>query len=158
MSGISRREFLAGAAGASLVGASAGRKLPGALARALQGPMSSGTPSGVVAPLAYSGGLPKCTLRLAIPSGPEADAHVALAPEFTKYSKGKVTIEVEQYGRSDQYEEKYLTLMKAKSSEWDIVRIVPLDFLLWGPQRLVDALHQVHEGPHAVQRPGVRLR
>ena len=95
--------------------------------------MSSGTPSGVVAPLAYSGGLPKCTLRLAIPSGPEADAHVALAPEFTKYSKGKVTIEVEQYGRSDQYEEKYLTLMKAKSSEWDIVRIVPLDFLLWGP-------------------------
>ena len=83
--------------------------------------------------MAYSGGLPKCTLHLAIPSGPEADAHVALAPEFTKYSKGKVTVEVEQYGRTDQYEEKYLTLMRAKSSEWDIIRVVPLDFLLWGP-------------------------
>jgi multiple sugar transport system substrate-binding protein len=133
MDPITRREFLAGAAGASLVGASAGRKLPSALARALQGPYSDAAPSGVVAPLAHSGGLPKCTLRLAIPSGPEADAHVALAPEFKKYSKGKVTVEVEQYGRSDQYEQKYLTLMKAKSSEWDLVRIVPLDFLLWGP-------------------------
>jgi multiple sugar transport system substrate-binding protein len=58
---------------------------------------------------------------------------VALAPEFTKYSKGKVTIEVEQYGRTDQYEDKYLTLMRAKSPEWDIIRVVPLDFLLWGP-------------------------
>ncbi len=139
MSSISRREFLAGAAGASLVGATAGKNLSSALARALE-TQSNAVPSGVVAPLAYSGGLPKCTLRLAIPSGPEADAHVALAPEFTKYSKGKVHIEVEQYGRSDQYEQKYLTLMKAKSPEWDIVRIVPLDFLLWG-QRLADALH-----------------
>ena len=130
MEPITRRRFL-GQAGVALVGAVAGSRLTSAL----KGPdlsLRSNVASGVVAPLAYSGGLPKCTLRLAIPSGPEADAHVALAPEFTKYSKGKVVVEVEQYGRTDQYEEKYLTLMRAKSSEWDIIRVVPLDFLLWG--------------------------
>jgi multiple sugar transport system substrate-binding protein len=131
MEPITRRQFL-GTAGVALAGAAAGSRLRSAV----RGPSlaeRSSAASGVVAPLAYSGGLPKCTLRLAIPSGPEADAHVALAPEFTKYSKGKVTVEVEQYGRTDQYEEKYLTLMRAKSSEWDIIRVVPLDFLLWGP-------------------------
>ena len=131
MEPITRRRFL-GQAGVALAGAAAGSRLRSALGDAGLS-VSSDAASGVVAPLAYSGGLPKCTLRLAIPSGPEADAHVALAPEFTKYSKGKVTIEVEQYGRTDQYEDKYLTLMRAKSPEWDIVRVVPLDFLLWGP-------------------------
>ena len=131
MEPITRRRFL-GQAGIALAGAAAGSHLRSALGGPDLATRSSAA-SGVVAPLAYSGGLPKCTLRLAIPSGPEADAHVALASEFTKYSKGKVTVEVEQYGRDDQYEEKYLTLMRAKSSEWDIVRVVPLDFLLWGP-------------------------
>ena len=87
MEPITRRQFL-GTAGVALAGAAAGSRLRSAV----RGPdlaERSSAASGVVAPLAYSGGLPKCTLHLAIPSGPEADAHVALAPEFTKYSKGK---------------------------------------------------------------------
>lgn len=132
MDSISRRQFLT-QAGASVAGLAVASKFGPALNGSARARLGSAAGSGVVAPMAYAGELPKCTLHLAIPSGPEADAHVALAPEFTKYSKGRVKIEVEQYGRTDQYEDKYLTLMRSKSSEWDIIRVVPLDFLLWGP-------------------------
>src|SRR5579875_792028 len=87
-----------------------------------------------VSPAAYDGDLPAATLVLAIPSGPEADAHTALASDFTKYTKGKIKVVVEQQSRDTAFESKFLTLMNSHSSEWDIVRTTPLDFLLWGPK------------------------
>jgi ABC-type glycerol-3-phosphate transport system substrate-binding protein len=135
MEEISRRRFLTNAGGA-LAGLTIGSRLSGVGTkdgRDLHGLLRLG-PQNVVSPAAYDGDLSPATLVIAIPSGPEADTHNALASEFTKYTKGKIKVVVEEQSRTDAFETKFLTLMNARSSEWDVVRTTPLDFLLWGPK------------------------
>ncbi|HTT91247.1 MAG TPA: extracellular solute-binding protein [Acidimicrobiales bacterium] len=135
MEDISRRRFLANAGGA-LAGLAIGSRLAnlgGKATRDLNAALRLRAQS-VVSPVAYNGDLSSATIVVAIPSGPEADTHNALASEFTKYTKGKIKVVVEEQSRTDAFETKFLTLMNARSSEWDVVRTTPLDFLLWGPK------------------------
>ena len=61
-----------------------------------------------VSPIAAAGGLKETTITVIIFSGPEADAHTRLAPKFTEYTKGKVKVQVEEGGRGDAYDAKWL--------------------------------------------------
>ncbi len=155
MEPITRRRFL-GQAGVALAGAAAGSRLRPALGGAGLSE-NSDVASGVVAPLAYSGGLPKCTLHLAIPSGPEADAHVALAPEFTKYSKGKGN----HRGRTVR-SHRPVRREVPHPHEGQVAGMGhcpgrPAGLPALGAKRLVDALYEVHEGPDPLQCQGLQL-
>ena len=91
-------------------------------------------PSGKpVSPIAASGGLKETTLTIIIFSGPEADAHTRLAPKFTEYTKGKVKIQVEEGGRGDAYDAKWIPGMQAKTTAWDILHNNQHRFLASGP-------------------------
>jgi ABC-type glycerol-3-phosphate transport system substrate-binding protein len=135
MEQMTRRRFLTRTGGA-LAGLVVGGRVQAALGDSTGGATAALRlrPRALVSPAAYAGDLPAGTIHVAIPSGPEADAHSALASEFTKYTKGKITVVVEQQSRTSGYEAKFLTLMSSRSSEWDVVRTTPLDFLLWGPK------------------------
>jgi ABC-type glycerol-3-phosphate transport system substrate-binding protein len=141
MDEISRRRFLA-QAGLSAAGVVAAGVLAGCGSKSTSSTKISGPslndikdPAArkAVSPLAFAGDLPKTTLHLAIEAGPEADAHTALAPEFKKYTKGRVEVIVEQQSRTG-YNQKYLTLMQAKSPEWDVISFQNSNFGLYGPR------------------------
>jgi ABC-type glycerol-3-phosphate transport system substrate-binding protein len=91
---------------------------------------ASGKP---VSPIAASGGLNQTTITIIIFSGPEADTHTRLAPKFTEYTKGKVKVQVEEGGRGDAYDAKWLAGMQAKTTAWDVVHDNANRFLGSGP-------------------------
>jgi len=91
---------------------------------------ASGKP---VSPLAASGGLNQTTITVIIFSGPEADTHTRLAPKFTEFTKGKVKVQVEEGGRGDAYDAKWLAGMQAKTTAWDVVHDNGARFLGSGP-------------------------
>ena len=66
-------------------------------------------------------------------SGPEVDAHTRLAPKFTEYTKGKVKVQIEEGGRGDAYDAKFLAGMQAKTTAWDILHDNGPRFLTSGP-------------------------
>jgi ABC-type glycerol-3-phosphate transport system substrate-binding protein len=98
---------------------------------------ASGKP---VSPLAASGGLKETTLTIIIFSGPEADAHTRLAPKFTEYTKGKVKVQVEEGGRGDAYDAKWLAGVQAKTTAWDILHDNGPRFLGSGPAGFFEPL------------------
>ncbi len=140
-----RREFLVGIAlaGGALVGGCAGpaatptaapttpaapkpTTAPQTPAPAVTKVATAAEAANVVAPKAARGELPECTLTVAILSGPEADAHKRLAPEWEKYSKGKCKVVVEDLGRGEAGTTKLLATMLAKSDAWDVVYTLSL--------------------------------
>ncbi|MFN8524661.1 MAG: extracellular solute-binding protein [Chloroflexota bacterium] len=97
-------------------------------------PAGDAKPSGKpVSPIAAAGGLKDVTIKIIIFSGPEADAHTRLAPQFTEYTKGKVKVQVEEGGRGDVYDAKWLAGMQAKTSAWDVLHDNANRFLGSGP-------------------------
>lgn len=176
MDDVTRREFLkrigvsaAGiaaasalaACGSSKTSASGGRSTgSGGSASKLGSSGGGAKPTGkyasAVSPLAASGGLPAATLQLAIQAGPEADAHTQLAPEFTKYTQGKIKVVVEQQSRTG-YNQKYLTLMQAKSSEWDIISFQNFNFLLYGPRGYLSPFTQFMNNPQLFNKKTFNL-
>jgi ABC-type glycerol-3-phosphate transport system substrate-binding protein len=93
-------------------------------------PAATGKP---VSPIAASGGLKDTTITVIIFSGPEADAHTRLAPKFTEYTKGKVKVQVEEGGRGDAYDAKFLAGLQAKTAAWDVLHDNGPRFLGSGP-------------------------
>jgi multiple sugar transport system substrate-binding protein len=91
---------------------------------------ASGKP---VSPIAASGGLNETTITVIIFSGPEADTHTRLAPKFTEYTKGKVKVQVEEGGRGDAYDAKWLSGLQAKTTAWDVLHDNGPRFLGSGP-------------------------
>src|SRR5256885_1763451 len=86
-----------------------------------------------VSPIAPSGGLNATTITVIIFRGPEADTHPRLAPKFTEYTKGKVKVQVEEGGRGDAYDAKWLSGMQAKTTAWDVIHDNGPRFLGSGP-------------------------
>src|SRR5438067_3605180 len=91
---------------------------------------ASGKP---VSPIAAAGGLNQTTITIIIFSGPEADTHTRLAPKFTEYTQGKVKVQVEEGGRGDAYDAKWLSGMQAKTTAWDVIHDNGPRFLGSGP-------------------------
>ncbi|MGE3269945.1 MAG: extracellular solute-binding protein [Chloroflexota bacterium] len=97
-------------------------------------PAAGAAPSGKpVSPIAAAGGLKETTLTIIIFSGPEADVHTRLAPKFTEYTKGKVKVQVEEGGRGDAYDAKWIPGMQAKTTAWDVLHDNANRFLASGP-------------------------
>lgn len=86
-----------------------------------------------VSPLAASGGLKDTTITIIIFSGPEADTHTRLGAKFTEYTKGKVKVRVEEGGRGDGYDAKWLSGLQAKTAAWDVLHDNGARFLGSGP-------------------------
>lgn len=110
---------------------------PAATAAPASKPAAPATASGAsgkpVSPIAASGGLNSTTITVIIFSGPEADAHTRLAPKFTEYTQGKVQVRVEEGGRGDAYDAKFLSGLQAKSTAWDVLHDNANRFLGSGP-------------------------
>lgn len=100
---------------------------------------ASGKP---VSPIAAAGGLKETTITLIMFSGPEVDAHTRLAPKFTEYTKGKVKVQIEEGGRGDAYDAKFLAGMQAKTTAWDILHDNGPRFLTSGPAGFFAPLSQ----------------
>jgi len=98
--------------------------------QATAGTASTGRP---VSPLAASGGLKDTTITIIIFSGPEADTHTRLGAKFTEYTKGKVKVRVEEGGRGDGYDAKWLSGLQAKTAAWDVLHDNGARFLGSGP-------------------------
>ncbi|MDP8923568.1 MAG: extracellular solute-binding protein, partial [Chloroflexota bacterium] len=96
-------------------------------------PAAPGATGRQVSPLAAAGGLNSTTITVIIFSGLEADAHTRLAPKFTEYTQGKVQVRVEEGGRGDAYDAKWLAGMQAKTSAWDVLHDNGHRFLGSGP-------------------------
>jgi ABC-type glycerol-3-phosphate transport system substrate-binding protein len=101
-----------------------------AVAKPAAQPAASGKP---VSPIAAAGGLNDTTITIIIGSGPEGDAHTRLSPKFTEYTKGKVKVRVEEGGRGDAYDAKFLSGMQAKTTAWDVLHDTGPRFLGSGP-------------------------
>jgi ABC-type glycerol-3-phosphate transport system substrate-binding protein len=86
-----------------------------------------------VSPIAAAGGLNDTTITIIFSSGPEADAHTRLAPKFTEYTKGKVKVRLEEGGRGDAYDAKFLAGMQARTTAWDVLHDTGPRFLGSGP-------------------------
>ena len=86
-----------------------------------------------VSPLAASGGLEEQEIRVLLFSGPENDAHKRLAPLFTEYTQGKVTVTVEEGGRDVDYVTKFVAAMQAQSDTYDVIHTDAQNFLQYGP-------------------------
>jgi len=86
-----------------------------------------------VIPLAASGGFKETTIRILFQTGPEGDAHTRLSPKFTEYTQGKVKVEIEEGGRGDAYDAKFISALQAKSSAWDVLHDTGPRFLGSGP-------------------------
>lgn len=82
--------------------------------------------AGIVSPKAARGELAEQTIVLAISSGPEADAHRQRADQFKAYTKGKVTLQIEEVPRGTTGTAKVLATMQGKSSAWDVVNFTTL--------------------------------
>ena len=84
-------------------------------------------------------------------AGPEADAHVRLAPQFAKATGGKLTIRVEDVGR-DVWNSRWLTNFQSKSDAWDAVNIQSGPFKLAGPAGFLLPLNDFMDDPDAVRQ------
>ncbi|HLH73910.1 MAG TPA: extracellular solute-binding protein [Chloroflexota bacterium] len=93
---------------------------------------TSAASAGAVVPSAAKGSLPATTITIAFFAGPEADAHVRLAPKFTELTGGKVQVKVDQIARDD-YDAKWLATMQSHSTSWDVIHDNASRFKLSGP-------------------------
>lgn len=82
--------------------------------------------AGIVCPKAARGELAEQTIVLAMSSGPEVDAHRQRADQFKAYTKGKVTLQIEEVPRGTTGTAKVLATMQGKTSAWDVVNFTTL--------------------------------
>lgn len=120
-------------------------------------------PQDAVAPLAASGQLPEQTLTVAYFSSPHLDAIRRLAPEFTKYTQGRVKFKFEELP-IDSWRVKSATTLSAGSDSWDIIDLYniaatqyvqagwvePLDSYMANPKLFNAKLFDLNDFPKAV--------
>src|SRR4051812_957519 len=139
-------QLMAGAAGAGILSACAapqGAAQPAAGGGTAAAP-AAGTVDSVI-PAAASGQMTG-EIVFGIMGGPEADAHVRLAPEFVKATGGKLTLRVDEVGR-DVWDSKWLTNFQSKSDAWDAVNVQSGPFKLAGPAGFVLPLNDFMDDP-----------
>ncbi|MEZ4867237.1 MAG: extracellular solute-binding protein [Caldilineaceae bacterium] len=152
---ITRRTMLqltAGAAGASLLSACVPTAQTSAPSSA-SAPVAAAVDS--VVPKAASGGL-SGEVVVGIMAGPEADAHIRLAPQFGEMSGGKLTSRVEDVGR-DVWSSRWLTNFQSQSNEWDAVNIQNGPFKLAGPAGFLLPLNDYIDNPELLNKERFNL-
>lgn len=103
-------------------------------------------PTDAVAPLAAGGQLPASEIIVAYYEGPEADRHLAFAPDFTPYSQGKVQVQVETLAR-ETLDSKLATAMQAGEYVWDAVATFNLNLKQIAEAGWIEPLNQYMDDP-----------
>lgn len=134
---INRRRLLGAGAGLSTALALGGRSPRWSAAQAAQ----------PVVPAAAAGELPEQEIRILIFSGPEADAHTRLAPQFTEYTQGKVKVVIEEGGRDADYNSKWLAAAQSRSDAYDVLHNNAELFLRTGPAGFFEPLEPFMADP-----------
>jgi len=125
-------QLMAGATSAGLLSACVGA--PQAATQPAAAAPQAGAVDSVI-PMAASGGFTG-EIVFGIMGGPEADAHIRLAPKFAEATGGKLTVRVEDVGR-DVWGSRWLTNFQSQSDAWDAVNIQSGPFKLAGPAGFV---------------------
>lgn len=149
---ISRRTMLqltAGAAGVGLLNACAPPATQtGGAGGAASAPATTLVDS--VVPKAASG-LLSGEVVVGIQGGPEADAHIRLAPRFAELTGNTLTVRVEDVGR-DVWSSQWLTNFQSQSDAWDAVNIQNGPFKLAGPAGFLLPLADFIDNPELLNK------
>lgn len=85
-------------------------------------------------------------------SGPEMDAHKRLAPNFEKFTNGRIKVRIEEMAR-DAYDTKMMTTLQAKTGTFDTF-LVNLDRLaLWYPGGFLSPVNDLLDNPEKYNQP-----
>lgn len=148
---LTRRTMLQLMAGATGVGAlSACVGAPAPQASSSSGASAAALDMNSVVPKAAGGGM-SGEVVVGIMGGPEADAHIRLAPRFAETTKNSLTVRVEDVGR-DVWSSRWLTNFQSKSDEWDAVNIQNGPFKLAGPAGFLMPLNDYMDNPELLNK------